>query len=45
MEEEKTQIQISIITRKLLLDLGKKGETYNQVIKRIIKEKNENTEI
>lgn len=36
MVEDKTQIQISVKNRDKLLKLGNKGETYNEVITRII---------
>lgn len=37
-EEEKTLIQVSVGIREELRKLGSKGETYNDVIRRILRE-------
>jgi DNA replicative helicase MCM subunit Mcm2 (Cdc46/Mcm family) len=38
-EEEKTTIQITKVTRDKLKNLGKKGDTYDEIINSLIQQK------
>ncbi|MGA7075617.1 MAG: hypothetical protein WBZ42_03595 [Halobacteriota archaeon] len=40
-DRELTSIQVSVETRELLRGLGRKGETYNDIITRLLKEREE----